>query len=270
MKVSRRQVVMSGGAWALLPLTACDAHRPAARSLDAPGAAPQPDRAAVHAPATTSAALTSGAALTSSTAITSDPATASAVSSPAAVSHTARAAEAPNSCGALTCERIVAKIGRNHGHDFPIAADDVVRHTSQSFDLRGGSDHTHTIELSASELAALGRGEVLRKQTERGGGNAHRHRVLLRCEPLVLPPEMTSACSIVVAGKDDHEFVIPEAHVRAGIERQYDIQGVAGHTHVLTVTAADFARIAAGESVDLKSGQGLGHFHHVYIRYPVA
>lgn len=81
---------------------------------------------------------------------------------------------------------------------------------------------------------------------------------------------MISACAIVIAGQDDHELVIPESHVRAGTERQYDIQGVAGHTHVLTVTAADFARIVAGEKVDLKSGQGLGHFHHVYIRYPLA
>jgi hypothetical protein len=36
------------------------------------------------------------------------------------------------------------------------------------------------------------------------------------------------------------------------------------------VTPADFQRIAAGESVDLKSGRGLGHFHHVYIRYPMS
>jgi hypothetical protein len=80
---------------------------------------------------------------------------------------------------------------------------------------------------------------------------------------------MTSACETVVAGKDDHELVIPESHVREGRERQYDIQGVAGHTHVLTITSEDFAQIASGTNVDLVSARGLGHFHHVYIRYPV-
>lgn len=241
----------------MLPLTACIANR---ATPGAGEAQPQP-------PEVASGSLPGASATRSS----SNTGTTASAPTTAATSHPADPSNAaPASSPALACERIVAKIGRNHGHEFPIAARDVLESLTKNFDLRGNSDHTHAIELSAAELTALGRGEVLRKQTERGGANAHRHRVLLRCEPHVLPPESISACDIVVAGKDDHELVIPEAHVRAGVERHYDIQGVAGHTHVLTVTPADFQRIAAGESVDLKSGRGLGHFHHVYIRYPMS
>lgn len=248
---------MSAGASVVLPLTACVANRAA----HAPRAGKPPPNAVSRPSTDTTTPAAShptdtAPAPNAATTVTSPPAT----TAPFASEETS---------GALSCERLVAKIGRNHGHDFPVRSEDVLEGVTKTFDLRGSSDHTHVIELSPAELAALGRGEVVRKQTERGGTNAHRHRVLLRCEPSVLPPEMISACDIVVAGKDDHEFVIPEAHVREGVVRHYDIQGVAGHTHVLTVTAEDFRRIASGEQLDLKSGQGLGHFHHVYIRYPI-
>lgn len=245
-------MVVSAGASVVLPLTACIANRatPALRDGERP-----------------SSNVASSPAARSTTPAASHPNDASpAPTTTASYSATASPASKESS-EPLSCERLVAKVGRNHGHAFPIAARDVLDGVTKTFDLRGDSDHTHTVELSTTELAALGRGEFVRKQTERGGANAHRHRVLLRCEPLVLPPEMVSACDVVVAGKDDHEFVIPESHVREGVARDYDIQGVAGHTHVLTVTAADFQRIAAGQQLDLKSGQGLGHFHHVYIRY---
>jgi hypothetical protein len=245
---------MSGGACVVLPLTACLANRatPAVR-----GAEPEPSAGA----SPPGPIAPRGPSRAGNTAV---PPAAAAPSLPVATDAAAARS------AARTCERLVAKIGRNHGHEFPIAAGDVLEGATKDFDLRGSSDHTHAIALSSAELTALGRGEVVRKQSERGGVNAHRHRVLLRCEPQVLPPEMISACEIVVAGKDDHELVIPEADVRDGVERHYDIQGVAGHTHVLTVTPADFQRIASGENVDLKSGQGLGHFHHVYIRYPLS
>lgn len=259
---------MGAGAGVVLPLTACVAPR---STLETPEGH-QPKEPATSSPTSPTRATTEtqpSNALPRDAA--SNAASPNAASSSKSTSHQGPASQKPPARSAsLSCERIVAKIGRNHGHAFPIAAEDVRANTPKTFDLRGDSDHAHSIELSAEDLAALCRGEVVRKQTERGGANAHRHRVLLRCEPLVLPPEMVSACDILVAGKDDHELVIPESHVRAGIERHYDIQGVAGHTHVLTVTPSDFQRIATGENVDLTSGQGLGHFHHVYIRYPAA
>ncbi len=170
---------------------------------------------------------------------------------------------------ALSCERIVALIGRNHGHVVPVSAEQVLAATTQTFALRGQADHPHAIEITAEEFQALGRGEVLRKKTQRGGANAHRHRVLLRCEPLVLPPELTNVCNITFGGKDDHELVIPESDVRGGQARSYDVQGVAGHTHELVLTPEHFASLIAGRQIDVTTKRGLGHFHHVYISYPL-
>jgi hypothetical protein len=160
----------------------------------------------------------------------------------------------------------VTIIARNHGHDFPLALADVLAGAARTLQVGGSATHAHSITLSAAELAAIAAGEVLRKKTEFAAG--HRHRVLVRCDPELLPPERISACEVVVAGQDGHELVIPESHVRGGQDREYDIQGVSGHTHQLRVTASDFARLIAGEALDLLSARSLGHFHHVYIRYP--
>jgi hypothetical protein len=85
---------------------------------------------------------------------------------------------------------------------------------------------------------------------------------------LQLPPEKTNVCSIFIAGKDDHELVITDADIHGGVDRVYDVQGIAGHTHQWVITAKDFARILSGKQIDVTTGTGLGHFHHVYIRYP--
>lgn len=181
----------------------------------------------------------------------------------------AQAPKAPEPTASTSCERIVGLIGRNHGHEFPIDAAHVIAGKPRTYELKGKADHPHSVEVTAEEFRALGQGEVVRKRTERGGPNAHRHRVLLRCEALRLPPEKTNVCSIFIAGQDDHELVITHADLHGGVDRVYDIQGIAGHTHQLTITAKDFARILSGKQVDVTTGYGLDHFHHVYIRYPI-
>lgn len=179
-------------------------------------------------------------------------------------------AEAPKVPEAAAhCERIVGLIGRNHGHELVVATEDVIAGTPRTYALKGKADHPHSIEVTVEEFRALGQGEVVRKRTERGGANAHRHRVLLRCEALQLPPEKTNVCSIFIAGQDDHELVVTDAELHGGVDRVYDIQGIAGHTHQLKIAAKDFERILSGKQVDLTTGPGLEHFHHVYIRYPM-
>jgi hypothetical protein len=156
-------------------------------------------------------------------------------------------------------------VGRNHGHVLVVPDADVLAATERSYSIRGSSDHDHQLLVTSEEFRALGLGEVLRKKTEFGGG--HRHRVLVRCQPSILPPEMISACDAVIAGEDGHEVIIPESHVRGGVDREYDIQGVAGHTHTLKIRAADFARLLAGEKLDIPTEYGAGHFHHAYVKY---
>ena len=193
---------------------------------------------------------------------------------PASEAHTSAAAGpaasvAPDTSSPLVCERLVAMIGRNHGHELSIAASEVVAAADHEYQLRGKADHSHTIVITADEFRALGRGQVLRKKTERGGADVHRHRVLLRCEPLHLPPDKTNVCKIQIGGRDDHELLIPESHLHMGVDQVYDIQGISEHTHQLVLNADHFAKLIKGMALDVTTGYGLGHFHHVYIRYPL-
>lgn len=56
------------------------------------------------------------------------------------------------------------------------------------------------------------------------------------------------------------------ADVTAAAEQSYDITGVSAHPHTYTLTAANFASLAAGESVTVTSTEDNGHTHDVTIQ----
>jgi hypothetical protein len=168
---------------------------------------------------------------------------------------------------APVCEKLVARIGRNHGHVFTISAADVIAGVDKTYDLSGTSGHPHAVTVTAADFKNLGAGQLVRLVSSREGG--HIHRLVLECAPAVDPPERVNACEVTVAGKDEHEFIIPEAHVKAKAERTYDIQGLAGHVHTVTVTSADFEALLQGKQLNIPSSRASdGHTHYAYIRYP--
>ena len=66
---------------------------------------------------------------------------------------------------------------------------------------------------------------------------------------------------------NEHELSVPQADVSAAVEKTYDIMGSAGtHNHTVTLTAADFASLAAGDSVQKTSSVEAVHSHVVTIR----
>jgi hypothetical protein len=164
--------------------------------------------------------------------------------------------------------RVIAKVGRNHGHVFSVTFADVSAGVARTYDLTGSSGHPHAVTLSAEDMKALLDGQIVRMQSTRVGG--HAHRLLVRCAPAVDPPEWVSACEIEVGGKDEHEMVIPAADMTAKAEKIYDIQGVAGHSHAVKVTAEDFRKLAGGEELTLTSSTSSvpeRHAHLVFIRH---
>lgn len=71
----------------------------------------------------------------------------------------------------------------------------------------------------------------------------------------------------------DHRLVVPPEDVRAGVEKVYDIRGDnVGHTHTVTVTAAHFDALAAGDPVSITSSNngpvGIGHDHLIQLSCP--
>ncbi|MCB9603259.1 MAG: hypothetical protein H6720_23330 [Sandaracinus sp.] len=79
---------------------------------------------------------------------------------------------------------------------------------------------------------------------------------------------MTATCDSVdssMSGHAGHVIMVSAADVSAGTERTYDIQGTSRHTHMVTVTAADFAALGRGETVMVTSTSGAGHTHVVTL-----
>lgn len=161
--------------------------------------------------------------------------------------------------------RAVARVGKNHGHVFTVAFADVTAGAEKTYDLTGASPHAHAVTLSAENLRTLRDGQILRvRSTE---GNGHSHRLWVRCAPAVDPPEWVSACQGTFTGKDEHEIVIPAADLASTSDRTYDVQGIAGHTHQLTITAADFEKLRKGGPVTRQTSR-LGddsHMHQVTV-----
>jgi hypothetical protein len=53
--------------------------------------------------------------------------------------------------------------------------------------------------------------------------------------------------------------------LEAGVQKQYDIKGGANHSHMVTLTPADFASLALGNQVDKLASFLQGHDHQVLI-----
>ena len=62
-----------------------------------------------------------------------------------------------------------------------------------------------------------------------------------------------------------HELVVSSADVQAGLEKAYDVMGMAIHTHTVTVTAADFVTLQGGGMVMITSTVAENHMHVITI-----
>jgi hypothetical protein len=171
----------------------------------------------------------------------------------------------PAAAAKAAFSRVIARVGRNHGHVFAVTFADVKAGVAKTYDLSGTSGHPHALALSADDMKSLLAGQVLRAQSTRVGG--HAHRVLVRCALPVDPPEWVSACEATVGGKDDHEMVITAVDMAAKVEKTYDVQGIAGHSHAVTVTAEDFQKLVKGEALTLTSTTTDAHAHLAFLHY---
>jgi hypothetical protein len=73
--------------------------------------------------------------------------------------------------------------------------------------------------------------------------------------------------NVTIEANHGHVLMVTSADVAAGADKTYDIMGTALHTHMVTVTAADFAKLQsnANASVMVTSTVGSAHTHLVTI-----
>lgn len=69
----------------------------------------------------------------------------------------------------------------------------------------------------------------------------------------------------VISANHGHSLVVSPADVAAGRAKTYSIQGASGHTHGITISAAQFAQLAAGQAIVVTSTIGAGHTHSVTV-----
>ena len=84
-------------------------------------------------------------------------------------------------------------------------------------------------------------------------------------------PQSTTDCSSTgmnastIAANHGHSIVVSAEDVANGIEKSYNIEGTAGHSHIITISAANFALLQNSEQIVINSSSGNNHSHQVTI-----
>jgi hypothetical protein len=72
-------------------------------------------------------------------------------------------------------------IATNHGHTLPIAVADVNSTVDKSYDITGAATHSHSVTLTAQQLAQLKAGTAVSVTSTAGGTDGHTHAVAVNC-----------------------------------------------------------------------------------------
>jgi hypothetical protein len=240
--MKRRALLQAGAAAATVPLLACGSPGPET------AAAPSPPPPSPPPPATPPG---------------TPPAAAAPPSPPAAAPPGEPSPPAPPP-PPFELARVIARVGKNHGHLFTVALADVLAGAEKTYDLTGSS-HPHAVTLSPDHMTTLRTGAILRVKSSLDSN--HAHRLWVRCAPPTDPPEWVTACKASFTGKDEHELVIPVADLASTADRTYDVQGIAGHAHSLTLTAANFETLRKGGPVTTHTSrlEDDAHMHQVTV-----
>ena len=70
--------------------------------------------------------------------------------------------------------------------------------------------------------------------------------------------------NVNIVENHSHELTVTAEEVAAAVEVTYDIEGGGTHNHTVTVSAADFTALAAGETVMIESSMGT-HLHAITL-----
>ena len=80
----------------------------------------------------------------------------------------------------------------------------------------------------------------------------------------VTPPPTSTCNNFVFSGNHGHALEIPDADLNSLTDKSYSIQGTASHDHPFTLTAANLARLKAGQTIlVVTTGIALEHSHDV-------
>jgi hypothetical protein len=82
-------------------------------------------------------------------------------------------------------------------------------------------------------------------------------------------PTSISKCAADITANhpQPHQLAVTAADVKAGADKNYDIQGAADHNHVVILTAHDFELLKAGKLAAVTTQpSSVGHDHDISIQ----
>jgi hypothetical protein len=71
--------------------------------------------------------------------------------------------------------------------------------------------------------------------------------------------------NVQIAGNHGHVMMVSKADITAGVVHVYDITGTATHSHMVTISAANFANLAGNMSVMTVSTTDSNHSHNITV-----
>lgn len=80
---------------------------------------------------------------------------------------------------AATCASTTAAISANHGHAIAVPAADIVAGVDKTYNIKGGSQHPHTVLVSAAMFTMLKAGMSIMVTSSQDAG--HTHAVTVTC-----------------------------------------------------------------------------------------
>ncbi len=78
-------------------------------------------------------------------------------------------------------------------------------------------------------------------------------------------PDCTNGTNVVIGSNHGHTLMVSADDVAAMADKTYDITGSSMHSHMVTITAAQFGMLAAGDSLTVTSTSGGAHTHDVTV-----
>lgn len=93
-----------------------------------------------------------------------------------------------------------------------------------------------------------------------GGGNPVDSSVMRNCA--------MNGTNVTIGANHGHALMVTATDINAGLDKTYDITGTADHAHMVTIRAADFARLQSNANASVMANTtagGDGHTHSVTI-----
>ena len=76
---------------------------------------------------------------------------------------------------------------------------------------------------------------------------------------------LANGTDATIENNHGHDITVSAEDISAGTDKAYDIQGTAGHSHTVNLTAADFTSLKGNDGIEVVSSSDAGHTHNIVI-----